>query len=117
MNVPTGFVLGEFIFRSPSLLILAACILYVVRRKTWEGFLALAGQFGSQVLSLVALITTHMAMNDKLPTSVLYYWRVWLRLAGLICAAMFATGFIFMVIRMARKAQPAAGRWTLSAVT
>jgi hypothetical protein len=101
MNVPS-VVCGELLIRLPQLLILAACVILVIRRRSWETVLALVGQLGGLAVNGFALFLTYSVIAERVSKDILNTYRPWTRTSSLLCAGMFAIGLLVSAIRIER---------------
>jgi hypothetical protein len=81
----------------PSLLVMVGCVIYVVRRPSPAGFLALAGNAGTVFMHLARTLFHSFAG---------YSFRGWgamaLQALAFLCAVLFGIGFVLMALETRR---------------
>jgi len=103
MDFPTGYLIGESIIRLHYLVILAACIIYVRRARSWEGILALASHSCLLALSATAMALTVGRFWGKIETETIDAVRPWIRVPSLALGLVFAISLVCIALKKERK--------------
>lgn len=97
-----GTPFRELLFRVPSLIVLAGCIIYFSRTKSSEGLIAVAGQFVAVALSAVSVCLVFGLAGQKITTEVYKSYAPWVRVGGFVGSMLFALAFLKIVVNQSQ---------------
>jgi hypothetical protein len=90
---------GTILRLIPLFIVFAACLIYIIKTKAVEGFLASIGNILSIIGAFVSIGMTFLLVGGKVEPQMMGILSLGLQLLSLLAALLFALGFLLIVIR------------------
>ncbi|MCX7004263.1 MAG: hypothetical protein NTV22_13460 [bacterium] len=99
------YISSVIAYQIPQMVILVACVIYVVKTGRAAGYLMLAAQLGLVACALVRIAVICWYFGSAVERSAYQF----VSMAGIVCVSAFAIGFVWLVLGVVKERGTNAG--------